>query len=153
MWGEGKIWRRVKECRRGRQWGGRKGRRRKWEEIKSWLWWRNHLVVTPGASSRVSGLVGPWLTLEEEAVPRWWSWYCGQHSRHAHWATLAAPIWKIKLREAWGTLLKGIRPCSKEVFTTDVANLRGNIKYDMQDQPSCQTSSILSLKVAPKSTS
>lgn len=48
--------------------------------------------MTLGASSRVSGLVGPGLTLEEEDVPRWWSWYCGQHNRHGRWATLAVPI-------------------------------------------------------------
>lgn len=62
-------------------------------------WWGSRRG-TLGACSRASGLIGPSLTLEEEAAPRWWSWCYGQHNRHARWGALAAPICKIKSKEA-----------------------------------------------------
>jgi len=111
-------------------------------------WWRSRWG-TLGASSRASGLIGPSLTLEEEAAPRWWSWCYGQHNRHARWGALAAPICKIKSREAWDMLVKGISPGSMGFFTTDVANLTENIKDNMQNQPTGQTSSTPSLIMGP----
>ena len=46
-------------------------------------------------------------------------------------------------------LVKGISPGSMGSFTTDVANLTENIKDNMQNQPTGQTSSTPSLIMGP----
>lgn len=46
-------------------------------------------------------------------------------------------------------LVKGISPGSMGFFTTDVANLTENIKDNMQNQPTGQTSSTPSLIMGP----
>ena len=152
MEGEGKVELESRDRRRGRLW--EEGKRERKEESggnKEMImaeWWRSWWG-TLGARSTASGLNGPSLTLEEEAAPRWWSWCYGQHSRHARWGALAAPICKIKSREAWDRLVKGLSPGSMGSFTTDVTNLTGHIKDNMQDQPAGQTSSTPSLTMGP----
>lgn len=150
MEGEGKVeWESRGHRRGGQSEEGKERERRRVGEIGRWLWQSGGEADGGlGAHSRASGLIGPSLTLEEEAAPRWWSWCYGQHNRHARWGALAAPICKIKSREAWDALVKGISPGSM-ASTTDVANLTENIKDNMQDQPAGQTSSTPSLITGP----